>query len=434
MKKRNLWKSLIAVTVTLALVLTMLCGLFTNVRAESSGEIRSQINGLEEEKADIQARIAALEQQKLDNLTQIEDAVAQKNNIDQQIELIIQEIQNTNDQISEYNVLIAETQEELVAAETRLAELREKNKERLRAMEEEGELSFWSVLFKAKSFAELLDWLNMIEEIAAADQRRLQELNEAAEAVAQAKQELQNSKSELETAKAELDASQADLETKRAESDQLLADLISRGAEFQTLLEQGEEEVEALLLEIAQQEQKYNEAKQNETEQGMSASDAPETTQTKDTGSENDSEQENEDESEDTSSSDSGWIIPCSYVYVSSTFRPNRYHPILGYVRAHNGIDLAAYQGTPVYATRSGTVTTATRGSEAGNYVVINHGDGISSVYMHLYYYIVPVGKYVSAGECIGYVGTTGLSEGPHLHFGISYNGTYVNPSNYIDF
>ena len=91
--------------------------------------------------------------------------------------------------------------------------------------------------------------------------------------------------------------------------------------------------------------------------------------------------------------------------------------------------------GTPVYATRSGTVTVADyEWDGAGNYVFINHGDGYSSVYMHMDYYIVSVGEYVSAGEVIGYVGTTGLSEGPHLHFGIAYNGAYVNPANYIGF
>lgn len=433
MRKRNFRKSIIAGVLVLALTLTMFGALAPRVQAESSGEIRTQINGLEAEKAEIQAQIAALEQQKLDNLTEIEDAVAQKNNIDQQIVLIVQEIQNANDQISAYNILIADNQDALDEAEARLEALREKNKERLRTMEEEGALSFWSVLFKANSFADLLDRLNMIEEIAAADQRRLQELDEAAEEVARTKQELLDSKAELETAKAELDASQANLEAKRAESDQLLADLLSRGEEYQALLEQGEEEVEALMMEIARQEQKYNEAKQKEYEQWLSTSEAPETTEPK-ADPEDETQDDPEDEPEDKPPVSSGWIVPCSYVYVSSTFRPDRFHPILGYVRPHNGIDLAAYLGTPIYATRSGTVTTATTASEAGNYVVINHGDGFSSVYMHMDSYVVSPGEYVNAGEFIGYVGTSGLSEGPHLHFGISYNGTYVNPSDYMSF
>ena len=98
----------------------------------------------------------------------------------------------------------------------------------------------------------------------------------------------------------------------------------------------------------------------------------------------------------------------------------------------HNGVDMAAPAGTPVYAAKSGKVTAAGWGSQAGNYVSINHGDGFASIYMHMTHYIVSVGTYVSAGQVIGYVGSTGLSTGNHLHFGISYNGTYVNPMNYV--
>ena len=98
----------------------------------------------------------------------------------------------------------------------------------------------------------------------------------------------------------------------------------------------------------------------------------------------------------------------------------------------HNGVDLACSQGTPIYASRSGQVTTATYGKDAGYYVSINHGDGFASVYMHMTHYVVKAGSYVSQGQLIGYVGSTGASTGPHLHFGISYNGTYVNPMKYI--
>jgi murein DD-endopeptidase MepM/ murein hydrolase activator NlpD len=109
-----------------------------------------------------------------------------------------------------------------------------------------------------------------------------------------------------------------------------------------------------------------------------------------------------------------------------------RKHPILGYNRMHNGVDMACAAGTPIYAAKSGKVTIAGWGGQAGNYVSINHGDGFASVYMHMTNYIVRAGQYVTTGQVIGYVGSTGLSSGPHLHFGISYNGTYVNPMAYI--
>ena len=98
----------------------------------------------------------------------------------------------------------------------------------------------------------------------------------------------------------------------------------------------------------------------------------------------------------------------------------------------HKGVDLAAPLNTPIYATRSGTVITASYNSSSGYYVVIDHGDGYRSTYMHMTYYIVSAGQYVSQGQTIGYCGSTGVSTGSHLHFGISQNGTYQNPSDYI--
>ena len=110
-----------------------------------------------------------------------------------------------------------------------------------------------------------------------------------------------------------------------------------------------------------------------------------------------------------------------------------RVHPISGVNKMHEGGDLSAPQGTPIYAAKSGKVTTTSfQAGGAGYYVSINHGDGFSSVYMHMTHYIVKPGNYVSAGQVIGYVGSTCGSTGLHLHFGISYNGKYVNPMNYI--
>jgi murein DD-endopeptidase MepM/ murein hydrolase activator NlpD len=125
------------------------------------------------------------------------------------------------------------------------------------------------------------------------------------------------------------------------------------------------------------------------------------------------------------------WLVPCKYLRVTSPFG-YRWHPTTGEWSMHRGVDLGAYKGTPIYASRSGTITIATYHSTAGNYVQINHGDGYCSVYMHMTHYVVKLGDYVKAGELIGYVGSTGRSTGPHLHFGISYKGEYVNPMDYI--
>ena len=126
-----------------------------------------------------------------------------------------------------------------------------------------------------------------------------------------------------------------------------------------------------------------------------------------------------------------GWKVPINYTAMTSAFGW-RIHPIYGTRKFHYGVDLAAPTGTPIYATRSGTVSTASYNGSAGYYVQINHGDGFRSIYMHMTHYVVSAGQNVSQGQVIGYCGSTGGSTGPHLHFGISYNGSYVNPANYI--
>ena len=397
-----------------------LCGsvLPAKVNALSSDEIQEQIDALEEQNEQIQAQIEELEQQKQDNYSEMEEVVREKSNIDEQIALLNAQIMVTEEQVSAYAVLISDKQAEFDKAQAHFEELNEKNRERIRAMEENGAVSYWSVLFKANSFSDFLDRLNMIQEIAAADKRRLEEMNQAALELSQAREELVVQKEALEQTKLGLNEAKVVLDEKRQRSNSLLADLVARGEEYQLLLDEGEALLEEKLQELAEKEVEYTEALQREWEAAH-----PPTLPESSGGS------------VDAPVSDGDWVVPCSYVYVSSPFNPNRVHPILGYARPHNGIDLAANLGNPVYATRSGSVTVADyEGDGAGNYVFINHGDGFSSVYMHMDYYIVGVGEYVSAGEVIGYVGTTGLSEGPHLHFGIAYNGSYVNPASYINF
>ena len=128
-----------------------------------------------------------------------------------------------------------------------------------------------------------------------------------------------------------------------------------------------------------------------------------------------------------------GWIIPVADKRLESPFG-NRVSPTSGASTYHQGVDLSADSGTPIYAARSGQVSAATYGSAAGYYVRINHMDGFSSIYMHMTHYVVSAGQNVSQGQVIGYVGKTGVATGNHLHFGISYNGAYVNPANYIAF
>ena len=131
--------------------------------------------------------------------------------------------------------------------------------------------------------------------------------------------------------------------------------------------------------------------------------------------------------------SSGGWLIPCNYRKLTSPYG-QRKSPTAGASSFHKGVDLGAPAGTPIVASRTGVVTQAGSNGGLGICVTINHGDGYSSVYGHMTNTIVSAGQAVSAGQTIGYVGSTGISTGNHLHFGIIHNGSYENPASYINF
>ena len=426
MRNRKRLVSILAGVMAAIMLLSLILSLIpTRVSAASSSEIKKQIAQLKEDKKELEAQMKEVKQETKENENEIANLVDQKDAIDQEIFLLYEQIENINQQLSAYSLLIADKQDELDEAESKLNALSAKNKERIRAMEEDGEITYWSVLFKASDFSDFLDRLSMIEEIAASDRRRLEEMDKAAEEVAVAQEALEAEKSELEVVKDEMDAAQVVLDEKRAEADAVLAELVQKGFELEDLYAEMEAQEEDVLKEIAQKEKEYNEAKRREWIQYMSTY----VTQAPDPGATGGSS----GGSSGGTVSSSGWLRPCAYRMVSSPFG-NRDAPTAGASTYHQGIDLSAPEGTPIYASRTGVVTTATFGKAAGYYVSINHGDGYSSIYMHMTRYVVSKGQAVSAGQVIGYVGSTGVSTGPHLHFGIAYNGSYVNPANYIAF
>ena len=382
------------------------CSIPVPASAATSAEIQKEIDALEARNAEIQKEIDAIQRQYNTNLGQMEDIVARKEAIDQEITLLSSKIETANAQIAAYAQLIADTQDKLDSAEEELLALSKKHRERIRAMEENGQVTYWEVLFQANSFTDLLDRLNMVEEIYDADRSRIEQMRIAADLVEASRINLTNEKADLEGVREELAEDQAALEEKRGESDGLLYELEQKAEEYEILMAESEVLQEELMQEIAQMEVKLEDAKYDEylAKLALQGENPP---------------------------SDASWVMPVSGK-LTSPFGM-RVHPVLGYARMHNGIDLAAAQGTPIYATRAGKVTrTSYQAGGAGNYVSINHLDGFSSIYMHMTHYVVSQGQTVSQGQLIGYVGSTGISTGPHLHFGISYAGTYVNPLAYV--
>lgn len=392
--------------------------------AKSSSEIKKEIEDLEEKKEKAKEEQEAIRAQLKENLENMEDIVAQKNLIDQEVFLLYSQMTSIEEQITAYSALIADKQDQLDQAQAHLETLQAQNSARIRAMEKNGKVSYWSVIFKANSFVDLLDRLRMIEEIAEADQRRLEEMSAAAEVVAQAKDSLEEEKDGLEVVRSELEAAQEVLEEKRDEANKLLAELVAKGEEYEALVEEAEQKVNDLAQDILDKEADYDAAKDREYQEWLAAQPKPKPPA-------------NVAPNGGTAGDPNyvaglTWLVPISYTHFTSPFGW-RVHPVYGDWRFHYGVDLSAPTGTPIVASRSGKVTQASYDSSSGYHVYINHGDGFVTRYLHMTHYIVSPGQYVNAGQVIGYCGSTGASTGPHLHFSVYYNGQAVNPANYIN-
>ena len=421
-RARNPKKICIAV-ISLMLCVLMVGGLLTSAlmtmaSAASSSEIQKTLNDLKNQAQEIADQGAALQQEIDANQSDTQTTIEKKSDIDKQITITEAEIQNTNAQIQQYSLLIAEKQSELEDALARQAEMNETYKARIRAMEENGTISYWSVLFKATSFSDLLSRIDSIHEVAEADQRMLDELDAIAQEIEADRQSLEDEMAAQEEAKAALAEQEATLQAQRSEAD---AYLIELAAAYDNLTDEylaNEAEEEALRKEIMEAQAAY--------EAALSAEEAERLAQ------QNQNNVAGSGSTSNVTPSTSGFISPLpGGAYVTCAYGW-RIHPIWGDKRFHSGVDLGASQGTPIYAIAAGTVTTATYGDANGYYVSISHGNGYGSVYCHMTNYTVSVGDSVSQGQVIGYVGSTGWSTGPHLHFEIHVNGSTVNPMDYI--
>ena len=455
MNNTKFWRSLLAASLAAVLLLSLILSLMPTFAKAAlvSDEIKEQIAQMEKENQQTQEevealrdRLEALKAEQSANRSEMAVLIEEKNLIDQEVGLLYAQVTNMNEQIAAYNVLIADKQEELEEAEARLEELNEKYKARIRAMEEDGNISYWSVLLEANSFFDLLDRLNMVQEIAEADTRRLEELRTAAEEVEATREVLLAERDAMSEAKAELEATQSEFLLKSAESQELLNELTAKMKEleqqedvYDDTMSKLEDDLEELEISIGQAEIELDKALYEEYLATMTTAPPPTTAPTTPSYNSNNA---TVIYGGTTTTDDSGivWVIPCNYSKVSSAFGW-RIHPVYGDRRHHNGVDLNAScqmksDGTtdsPIYATRSGVVVTSTWSDSGGWYVTIDHLDGYKSTYMHMCCRpFVSEGDVVGAGQVIGCIGTTGTSTGDHLHFGIYKDGTAVNPMEYI--
>ena len=357
----------------------------------------ADVNDLKDEAGDLADQRKELESQ-LDALADDKsEALKRKDLLDQQITNLSGQIRNVEAQISTYETLITQTEAELAEAQEKEEAQYELFCSRVRDMEKRGTVSYWSVLFRATSFTDLLGRLDIINEIMDADQAVIDELKALQEEIETKKTELETSKKESEAAKADLVTKKNDLDVQRTKANQLVQEIESNESEYQSTLDAIEAEEESIQKKIVQLSQQL--AAQN----GSSSSAAL-----------------------------GGYIWPVSSRRITSPFG-NRNTGIAGASTNHKGVDIGGvYYTSQVHAAKAGTVIISTYSSSYGNYVVVSHGSGNTTLYAHMSSRSVSVGDYVNQGDVLGITGSTGISSGPHLHFEITENGTRVNPLNYL--
>ena len=355
--------------------------------------LKGSAGKLAEQKKDIQAQLKAVQADK-------SNALKKKELLEDQIDLIRQEIANINEQIAMYDQLIAEKTVELEQAEADEKAQFDLFCRRMRHMEEQGETSYWSILFTSGDFSELLDNYMMIEEIIQYDNQVIDSLVALQEEVANDRTVLEEAQAEQEEAKAQQMAAQDELKAQEDEVDKLIAEISAQ----EDLLEEMEEELNKAAKALDAQ------IKAKEREYAAQVANVP---------------------------SESGylWPLPGGYNTISS-LAGGRIHPVTGKPGNHAGIDIPAPSGTNIYAAKSGVVIHAAKGTGSswsyGNYVIVSHSDGTSTLYAHMSRIGCKEGQTVKQGDVVGYVGTTGRSTGNHLHFEVRSGSTRKDPVNYF--
>jgi murein DD-endopeptidase MepM/ murein hydrolase activator NlpD len=432
--------------ILIALAVTMIVGYpYLHSFATEIDQAKEEKSNLEKKKQETELRLAELEKEKGDILNYIEK-------LDKELENLAGEVYNLNKDIEATNKDLKVAKEELA-----LAKLTEENqystmKKRIQYMYENGQTDYFELILKADNLSEMLNQIEYMSKITQYDNNLLGEYTALKQDVINKEQKLEAKIEELNGLKEELTYEQdtitrlvkdknaevvkyeasideteslsAEYDSKLAEQEQVIEDLLE--AERRRIEEEErrkEEERKRQEEERKRQKEERKKQEQEKNNQGQEQNGGD------NTSTEEPSNEEPADNSDNASTSFT-WPVPASKRITS--YFGNRNQPTAGASTYHKGIDIGASTGTEIVAASSGTVVTAAYSGSAGNYVMISHGNSTYTVYMHCSKLLVSVGQQVSRGETIALVGSTGVSTGPHLHFGVSVNGSYVNPLNYV--
>lgn len=355
--------------ISILCVLTLCLGMTFQVEATGLQEKREQLSDLEKEKA-------AAEQE--------------KENLSQELEEIVADMAEIKEKIEAKEAELEKKEEELIQAQIDENDQYESMKKRIKYMYENGSGQLIEVLFEAKDITDFLNKAEYISTISDYDRDMLKEFQDIVAEVEAQEQQLQKEYDEIEAMQNEL---------------------IDKQKTVETLISEKDSEIDEMSEELKELKEAVATAERKQRERASSYSNSA---------------------GASVVSGNGMFTHPCpGYTRISSYFGW-REQPLPGASTNHKGMDFAAPTGTPIYAAAAGTVTSAGYSGNAGNLIIINHGNGLQTYYMHCHKIYVKAGQKVSKGQNIAIVGTTGNSTGPHLHFQVMSGGTPVNPQNYL--
>lgn len=342
-------------------------------------EAQSTIEDLRDSKGDIESKVTELNQQLIDISARITDL---------------------ENQLTAKSEDIQETKDELAGAKEREAQQYADMKVRIQFMYENGQTSYLEALLSSRNISEFLNSADYIAQIQSYDRQKLTEYQDTVESIVNLEAQLEQEYTDLEALKSTVESNKSTVAAMMRQKESELADISGD-------IEDAQSDADYYAAEIQAQEELIAAIKRAEAEKAAAGV-------------------------EEHPYTGGAFRWPCpSSTRVTSDYG-TRVSPMSGASSNHKGIDIGASAGADIIAAADGTVTAASYSSAAGNYVMIDHGGGLYTVYMHASSLLVSPGQTVSAGDVIAKVGSTGISTGSHLHFGVSLNGSYVSPWSYL--
>ena len=366
-------------------------------------DAKKRASSLETEKKKVEATLKNLEGLK-------QDAVAYVRELDSSLSALNEELEELGEQITQKEEDIRIAGLELEAAREVEARQYESMKLRIKYMYERGEVSYLDMLLQSKNMMQFMNRAEYIRKISEYDRKKMDEYAAAREAVVVRERQLNQEHEDLLGLQDQTEAKQQSVETLLAQKNQELKNFESQIHRAQGQISEYERDIQAQEERVRKLEE---EIKRKEEEARRAAEAAGKVYNNVSLGA-------------------IRFIWPCPASSRVTSGCGGRNSPIEGASANHQGIDIGAASGSSVLAAASGTVVISTYSYSAGNYLMINHGGGVYTVYMHCSQLLASEGQSVIQGQTIAKVGSTGYSTGPHLHFGIRANGQYVNPANYV--